>query len=195
MDRHVTDAPSKAPPPDGAGGPAERASTAAQVLYELPDRGVTLAALGSLLVTIYRREYSAEEFEVLRGHELAFARGRDAPIPILTILDVNERHIIRFSKSARERTVELAREIAPYTRCAAVVFDRGGFAASAIRSLVTTVNLFTKQPFPARVFGDLEAALEWIESKPEDRPLELARASIVASLTALRRVNAASNAP
>jgi hypothetical protein len=195
MDRHVTDAPSNAPPPGGASGPAERPGTAAQILYEVPDRGMTVAALGSLLVTIYRREYSAEEFEVLRGHELAFARGRDAPIPILTILDVNERHIIRFSRSARERTMELAREIAPYTRCTAVVFDRGGFAASAIRSLVTTVNLFTKQPFPAQVFGDLEAAISWMESKLENRPLELAPATIVASLTALRRVNAASSAP
>jgi hypothetical protein len=106
---------------------------------------------------------------------------------MLTILDVTERHIVRFGKEAREATLALAREMAPFMRCSAVVFDRGGFAASAIRSLVTTINLLSRQPFPSHVFGDLDAGLEWIESKLDrSKPLDFTRSSASAWVRTLR---------
>lgn len=149
------------------------------LLYESPDGSMSLAACGALFITIHRRNYTAEEFATLHKHQLAFARTQGAPYPLLTILDVTERHIVSFSKAARESTTTLVRDIAPHVRCSAVVFDRGGFAASAIRSLVTTVNFLSRQPFPTHVFADLEGALLWIESKlgatmDFDRPKSLA---------------------
>jgi hypothetical protein len=166
-----------------------------RLVYEASDLSMTLATRGCLFITIHRREYSAEEMALLHRHQLAFARDRGAPFPLLTILDVNESHIFRFSKAAREATLELAHAMAPHIRCSAVVFDRGGFAASAIRSLVTTVNFLSKQPFPTQVFGDLEAAIGWIDSKVDrPRPAELDPGPLAAAVAALRERSAASEA-
>jgi hypothetical protein len=158
-----------------------------RILYETADRGITLATRGCLLITIHRRDYSAEEIAPLHRHQLSFAREQSAPFPLLTILDVTEGHIVRFNKGAREATLALSREIAPHLRCSGVVFDRRGFAASAIRSMVTTATFIAKQPCPTRVFDDLDAALGWIESKldKESAPA-FDRAAIVASVKTLR---------
>jgi hypothetical protein len=166
-------------------------STGTRIVYETTDHSMTLATFGCLFVTIHRRDYSAEEVAPLRHHQLAFARERGAPFPLLTILDVTEMHIIRFGKPARDATLELARETVPFIRCSGVVFDRGGFAASAIRSLVTMVNLISKPPFPTHVFGDLGRAIEWIESKLDgDGASEFDRAAATDSVRMLRVGNA-----
>ena len=71
-------------------------STGTRIVYETAEHSMTLATIGSLFVTIHRRDYSAEEVVPLRHHQLAFAREQGAPFPLLTILDVTEMHIIRF---------------------------------------------------------------------------------------------------
>lgn len=158
-----------------------------QIVYETPDRSMTLATRGCLFIIIHRRDYTAEEFSLLQRHHLSFARARGAPFPLLTILDVTPMHIIRFSKAAREATAELTREMAPYVRCSGVVFDREGFAASAIRSIITTVSHVSKQPVASRVFGDLGETIQWIETRL-DRPLssDFDAEGVVASVKTLR---------
>jgi hypothetical protein len=174
----------------------EGGSMGTRILYESPDRSMTLATLGCLFITIHRRDFSAEELVPLRRHQLTFAAEHGAPFPILSILGVTERHILGFSRSASEASKELARETAPLIRCSGVVFDRGGFAASVVRSLVTTLNLIAKQPYPSQVFGELGAALTWIESKlDKQRPWDFDRAEIVASVKTLREASAPSEAP
>jgi hypothetical protein len=166
------------------------ATGGARILHETSDRSMTLATRGSLFITIHRRDYSPQEIALLHRFQLSFARERGAPIPLLTILDVTEKHIVRFSKEAREATLALAHDMAPHTRCSAVVFDRGGFAGSAIRSLVTTVNFLSRQPFPTHVFGDLDAALEWIELKlDKERPADFDRAGITTLVRGLREAS------
>ena len=174
------------------GASRETESMGTRIIYETPDRSMTLATRGSLFVTIHRRNYSAEEFTLLHRHQLSFARAQGEPFPLLTILDVSPMHIVRFSGEAREATVRLAREMTPHVRCSGVVFDREGFAASAIRSLITTVSGVSRQPVPSRVFGDLGATIRWIATQL-DRPLpsEFDAAEIVASVRTLRETKLA----
>jgi hypothetical protein len=146
-----------------ARAPSKGEGDGARIVYESAGRTMILATLGGVFITIHRKDYTAEEFAPLHRYQLAFAQECGVPIGVLTILDVTERHILRFKEEAREATVALVREMTPFMRCSAVVFDRGGFAASALRSLVTTINLLSRQPYPSRVFGDLDAALEWME--------------------------------
>jgi hypothetical protein len=161
-----------------------------KLIHETPDRSMTLASRGSLFITIHRRDYTAEEVAVLHRIQLAFAHEVRAPLALLTILDVTERHIVRFGGAARDATLELARDIGPHVRCSAVLFDRDGFAGSAIRSLVTTVNFLSKQSFPTRVFGEMGAALTWLESNGKDS-LDFDRAALEATIRALRAPRAA----
>jgi hypothetical protein len=165
------------------------------IIYETSDRSMTVATRGCLFITIHRRDYSADEIALLHHHQLVFARARAVPFPLLTVLDVTEKHIFRFSKGAREATLELVRDVSPHIRCSSVVFDRGGFAGSAIRSLVTTVNLFAKEPYPSQVFGELGAALGWIESKLDRQDkVDFDRAAAAASVRTLRERRAPSEA-
>src|SRR5258706_15655641 len=153
-----------------------------RLLYHAQDRSMTLGTAGSVFVQIYREDFTAESMQVLKQHELAFARERRSRIPCLSVLDVTHVHLLHFSKDAREAALELTREMAPYLLCSAVVFDRDGFLASAIRSLVTTVNVFAKQNHLVSVFGSVPEALTWIESsldasaKLDFDPVETARA-------------------
>lgn len=141
---------------------------------------------------IHRRDYSAEEFSLLHRHQLAFARTRDAPFPMLTILDISPMHIMRFSGAARDATAKLTREMNPHVRCSGVVFDREGFAASAIRSLITTVSGVSRQPVSLRVFGDLETTVRWIETQLDKQlSSEFDAAGIVASVKTLRETKLA----
>ena len=159
----------------------------ARIVYQADDARMTLATLGGLFIIIFRVEAGAREMGHLRDHEIAFSRERGASFPTLTLLDVREVDLLRFSKESRDATEALARETATIVRCAAIVFDRGGFAASVVRSLVTTVRLVTKQPYPMHVFGDLQEALEWLDGRTR---LGLNHASIAASVGALRVASA-----
>ncbi len=186
-ERSLATAPRPSLSPDSVGARATGGGPTGRIVYESLGRSMTLATVGPLFITIHRRDYTAEEVAPLHRCQVAFAREQAAPIALLTILDVTERHIVRFGKEAREATLALAREMAPHVRCSAVVFDRGGFAASAIRSLVTTINFLSRQPFPSQVFGDLDAALPWIESKLEPASrFEASQASVSAWITSVR---------
>ena len=180
---HVAAKERSRPAPDAEGSSGR---PDAQVIFETHDRSMTLATLGCLLITVHRRNYSAEEIALLHRHQLSVVRERGVQMVLLTILDVTERHIVRFDKAAREATVQLAYELAPHVCCSAVVFDRGGFAASAIRSLVTMIHLVSKSPFSTHIHGDLGTALAWVESKLDKQRLaEFDRATAHASVRTL----------
>jgi hypothetical protein len=152
---------------------------------------MTIAARGCLFLTIHRRDYNPEELTVLHEHQRSFAREQGVPFPLLTILDVTERHIARFSKQSREATLDFACQMAPVVRCSGVVFDRGGFAASAIRSIITAVNSVSTQPFPTHVSGNLGAAIAWIESQlDKQRPSDFEGAAIAQWVRTLRDITA-----
>jgi hypothetical protein len=172
----------------------ESAKLRVRTFYRAPD--LTLAAVGAVFVYIHRAGFAAENVEVMKQHEGAFARERGRPIPILSILEVKGSDLIRFSKEAREAAVELTRATAPHVRCCAIVFDRGGFVASAVRSAVTTMNLLAKPGYPLRVFGGMTPALMWIATKLDDASrAEFDTTAIAAAVDALRSEDVSSKPP
>jgi hypothetical protein len=164
---------------------AESAKLRVRTFYRAPD--LTLAAVGAVFVYIHRAAFAPENVEIMKQHESAFARERGRPIPVLSILEVKGSHLIQFSKDAREAAVELTRATAAHVRCCAIIFDRGGFVASAVRSAVTTMNLLAKPGYPIRVFGGMTPALMWIETRLDDvSRAEFDTTTIAAAVDALR---------
>ena len=65
----------------------------------------------------------------------------------------------------------------------ALVFEGGGFRAAAVRSVVTGLSLFSKLPYPHRVFDKPEVALGWLHEVAKVEPT--LHFSLVQSLDAL----------
>jgi hypothetical protein len=149
--------------------------------------GLTLAAVGPVYVYIHRSTFAPENVEIMKRHESVFAHERKRPFPILSILEVTGSYIVPLSKEARDAAVELTRATASHVSCCAVVFDREGFMASVIRSIVTTLQLLARPGYPLRVFATMPAALAWIESRlDEPSRAEFDATAIAKAVEALR---------
>jgi hypothetical protein len=144
----------------------KNANLSTRVFHEASD--LTLAAVGAVYVYIHRGSFAPANLPIMKLHENVFANERKRPFPILSILDVKGAHLFPFSKESRDAALELTRDTAAHVSCCAIVLDREGFVASAIRSIVATVNILAKPPYPIRVFGGMLAALAWIESRLDD---------------------------
>lgn len=80
-----------------------------------------------------------------------------------------------------------------FTQCftgAAIVFEKTGFHATAVRSVVTGINFATRATHPNQVFSDLRAGISWVASLT---PGELTAARLMQITKQLR--GGASQAP
>jgi hypothetical protein len=157
----------------------------ARVFHRAPD--LTLAAVGEVYVYIHRSTFAVEYLDIMKRHENAFALERKRPFPVLSILDVKGADFFPFGKEARDAAVELTRATASHVSCCAIVFDRSGFVASAIRSIATTINILAKPGYPMRVFGAMQPALTWIEYRLDDASrADFDATAIASAVNALR---------
>jgi hypothetical protein len=53
---------------------------------------------------------------------------------------------------------------------AAIVYERQGFQATAVRSLVTAINFATRASHPTRVFDDLRQGIAWLSRLTPGEP-------------------------
>lgn len=53
---------------------------------------------------------------------------------------------------------------------AAIVFERAGFHATAVRSLVTAINVASRATHPNRVFSDVREAASWVSKLTGGEP-------------------------
>ncbi|HWL87333.1 MAG TPA: hypothetical protein VNO21_16125 [Polyangiaceae bacterium] len=71
---------------------------------------------------------------------------------------------------ARQALGQLLAEAAGSIRYSAVVYEGGGFRASAVRGVVSSLILLARPPFPHRVFATTTEACAWFQRSfgPED---------------------------
>jgi hypothetical protein len=73
----------------------------------------------------------------------------------------------------REAIAEVVRKYDNSITGAAVVCDGSGFRATAIRSVVTAINMASRASHPSKVFATCEPALEWLQATRPDRDLDI----------------------
>ena len=67
----------------------------------------------------------------------------------------------------RARAARLFRDVGPNLTAFAVITEGGGFWASAIRSIITGLNLATRNSFAFKAFPSLDLAAPWLMEKLE----------------------------
>ena len=58
---------------------------------------------------------------------------------------------------------------------AAIVYGAAGFKASALRSIITAINLASRATFPSKVFAETEQGLNWLGEQTGMPPLSAQR--------------------
>jgi eukaryotic-like serine/threonine-protein kinase len=116
-----------------------------------------------VFLVIWKQETSLAGAQLMKQEILAFGRSR--PRGVAGVFVVEEETAFPASE-ARKTIADALREMAPYTACAAVVFEGAGFRASAVRSVVTGLSLAARPSFPYRVCGLQGAARLLAEELP-----------------------------
>jgi hypothetical protein len=85
----------------------------------------------------------------------------------------------------REAYTALIKRNSPRFSGAAVVYEKTGFQATAVRSLVTAFNVASRASHPNHVFADLREGMYWIGKLTPPEPTPAALVQIVQLLRAL----------
>jgi hypothetical protein len=112
-----------------------------------------VAVYEGILLQLWRTATTADGVKLVRRTLREFDKQIQLTIVIL------EDGAIRPDRDARLELDSLGKEIAP--RPAMIVYEGDGFKAAAVRAVMTSIGLFTRQALRSRVFGSTESALEW----------------------------------
>jgi hypothetical protein len=80
-------------------------------------------------------------------------------------IDIVLRGTPRFSDEVRRASEELARDPKIFELGFAHAMLMPGLGGSAVRAFIGTILLVTRPPVPAKVLGDVSAAVEWLLPK------------------------------
>ena len=76
----------------------------------------------------------------------------------------------------------LVKRYSPRFTGAAIVFEKTGFHATAVRSVVTAINLASRATHPNQVFSDLRAGVSWLSPLTPGEPSTAALLQIIQQL-------------
>ena len=120
---------------------------------------VSSAAVGNVVVNLYRATPTAEDIEALADAQRVVARrcGRK-----LVVISIPLTRMGLPDADARESAARIVREIDESVAAAATILDFGGFWASAVISLINTIELVSRGKRKSRAFRSRRDALEWV---------------------------------
>lgn len=137
------------------------------------DHQHAVATSGALMLCLWRKVTTHEAVLELHGVSTALARRAPEKIAFLTVVESSADMV---SGPVRSELVRVFRGVGDSVSCSALVFEGQGFQAAAARAVTTTINQLARQPFPHRVFGDVIAAAQWMETQDGSlRPRQLQR--------------------
>jgi hypothetical protein len=148
-------------------------------------RGHAVVSVGNYVIHVGAGPADLGAIRALsRGTELLCAEHER--VGFLTIL--TESADMRMPAELRSEVDAMVARFSTRYGAAAIVFSAKGFAATAARSLVTSVNLSTQSTHPNKVFTDVDSALPWLREKfpagsPDNRTLRAVAHYLVSDLT------------
>jgi len=154
-------------PGDESLGASRRGSSlleAAALPFELYHEGPRqLVACSDGFVFVIAHLLSRPGIEAM-GRALAAAAQRRGTISSLSVVPP-QASVSRLDARDRELYVEISRRYARQVTAAAVVVEGTGFKATAIRSVVTAIQMASGSSRVSKVFADTTQALAWVVSK------------------------------
>lgn len=76
----------------------------------------------------------------------------------------------------------VVKRFSPRFTGAAIIFEKTGFHATAVRSVVTAINLASRSTHPNQVFADLREAVSWLSQLTPGEPTAAGLLAIVQQL-------------
>jgi hypothetical protein len=113
----------------------------------------------NLVVWVWRGTMSVAGVIAFEGQVRRVASGSKRNVVVLT---VTEERAPLPTPEVRSAIVAWLRRSDAKMQAYALVYEGTGFAAAAVRSVVSSVGLLAKPTFPYKVFGRLEEACSWL---------------------------------
>jgi hypothetical protein len=114
-----------------------------------------LATWQHVFLALFRGETSVD---AVRDAQRVFDQHMTANPEGVLLLTIVEQGAPMPEASARNEIGKLLRSGAGRTKKSAVVYEGDGFRAAAVRSVVTGLAVFSKPPYPHKIFGKVSEA-------------------------------------
>jgi hypothetical protein len=91
---------------------------------------------------------------------------------------------LRLPADVREGYGALIERYSPRFTGIAIIYEKSGFQATALRSLITALNVASRAAHPHHVFADLREGAAWVSKLTASEPTPVALVYIVKALQA-----------
>jgi len=122
----------------------------------------TFGTCGDVFVAIWRKNTTMLALQQLNELFDNFRTTHRAGCWLVTI--VEEKASLP-GAAERDAVAAWMAGIADVVKCSALSFEGTGFRAAAVRSVLTGLNVVSRQPFPHQVFGNVTAAVKFLFEK------------------------------
>ena len=138
----------------------------ALLVLRAEDAVVRIGSFGPVHIVVYVDTPTLEALRVSHRYHRALMRERDEPTSLLSVIPAG---LPIPSSDVRKAGTDLLAEVQPHICCMATVVEGTGFWASAIRSVLTGIQLVVRSPKPNRAFARIEEAAAYIADHYPER--------------------------
>lgn len=131
------------------------------------DPAFVLAVTGRYIIQLVRQR-ATMTLVSLAGRATADLANRYEKFGYIGIIDPNAE--LSMPPDVRNGFNNHVKRYSPRYTGAAIVFEKTGFHATAVRSVVTAINLASRATHPSRVFADLREGLYWLTQLTPGEP-------------------------
>lgn len=140
--------------------PASPNPESPQLLYW--DSDMALGSSSHLFFCLWRNRTTPAGVAKFAAVIREYARDHEPDIGIITIIEPGAKMP---EPGAREALSKLLKTQGGKVVISAVAFEGDGFMAAAVRGVVVGLNSLARQPFPHRVFANIQEISTWFEAK------------------------------
>jgi hypothetical protein len=152
---------------EGAAEDAPHSQVLVGVKVYSQDTAYVIASAGRYLVQIVRQHMTATGVSLLR-RALSDLADEYPTFGYLAVVEPDPKLLL--PPDIREGIQANAKRFSSRFSGAAVVFEKTGFQATALRSVVTAINFASRATHPNHVFGDLREAISWLSQLTGGEP-------------------------
>lgn len=152
---------------NGAADDAPQSQVLVGVKVYSQDTAYVIAVAGRYLVQIHRQHMTATGVSLMR-RALTDLANEYPTFGYLAVVEPDAQLLL--PPDIREGVQANAKRFSSRFSGAAVVYEKTGFQATALRSVVTAINFASRATHPNHVFGDLREAISWLSQLTGGEP-------------------------
>jgi hypothetical protein len=145
------------------------------------DPGFVVAATDRYMLQITRTSGHHPGVTAM-GRALAELAARHDKFGCIAVVEPGAK--LRIPADVREGYATLIKRYSPHFAGIAVIYEKSGFQATALRSLITALNIASRATHPHHVFADLREGAAWVSKLTAPEPTPAALVQIVKLLQA-----------